>query len=170
MAKVSTLNRSVAEVEKDAEQIAANAIALHPDLPATNLVEKAIGIADEALMAEVDTILRAQYFLRLIRTVRVKGTKDHQQMQWLFSGLRKAVTVLPSRVPIGEGRRKPLSDLNFEDLKRYLKVLNANDKARHVNNTKIVAVKELMKLWPARNKKNRGLTLKDVDARKAGTR
>ncbi len=146
-----------------------NVMILHPDLPAANLVEPFIALADAELLIALDEILRAAYVIQTVKKLRARDRRQEAADGWLFPEVRKLAASLPPAVPVGKDETVERAKVVYEDLENYLKVLNKKNRERHKK--RIAAVKALMALWPRRTSKTRGTTLADVDelrARRAG--
>jgi hypothetical protein len=150
---------------KECEELVRNTMALFPNLPAANLVQEIVTLAEPDFLAELDQTLRSRYFIRTVKRLRERDRSDESAAAWLFPEIREIAIKLPDLVPVGDGEKVERSKLHYEDLERYLKVLNQKDRERHQK--RIAAVKALMELWPPRTKKLQGLTLAEIDANKA---
>lgn len=138
-----------------------------PDLPSGNLVEHIVKLADEEFLARLDEILRARFFVQLARRALSIEKRAEAAQGMLFAEIREQAMKLPARLSVGKGRRVTRENLTYEDLKRRLAVLTAQSRDRFKNSREVAAVKALMKLWPTRSKTLQGLTLAEVDRRKA---
>ncbi len=166
MAKLG-ISHSNINLRKESLDLARNAMALHPKLPAAQLVGPIIEQAEPAFLDELDKALRSRHFIQAIKTVRSEDRREESVQGWLFPEIRAHAAKLPEMVPTGADKKLPKDKLRFEDLKRYLRVLIKKDserqRTRRASNPQIVAVKSLMKLWPPRSKKTQGITLAEVD-------
>lgn len=161
------LTRSLDDLQRESAILARNAIALHPELPAGNLLDVMLEIAEPDFLAELDAMLRGRHLVTAVRTERAKDRRQQQESAWLSPQIRSAAMALPVRVPIGDGKTIPRDKLEYAHLDLYLEVLANQDKARWEQDAKRAAVEQIRKLWPRAKKRPRLMTLAEVDAVKA---
>jgi hypothetical protein len=167
----TTVRLSIGDIQRLSAEFVCNARILYPDLPAVNLVERIIDMAEPEFLAELDGMLRAQHFIRVARMLRSEERRQQSRGDWLFPDIRENIEKLPRKVDVGGGKTKERADLIFEDLKRRLRVLSQKNRARLKDSAEVVAIQALMRIWPPRSRKTQGTTLGQVDvmkARKAG--
>ena len=166
----TSLSRAVGEVAEASADLAREVMVLYPELPAANLVEHIVDLAEPEFLAELDAMLRARHFLGVIRAERAKERREQREAEWLFPELREAVCALPLGVPIGGGKVVARGDLRFPDTGRYLKLLDKRHRDRRAEDERRAAITLIRRLWP-RSKRARRMTLSEVDlvkARRAG--
>jgi hypothetical protein len=147
-------------------ELARNAIALYPDVPATHFPSLIGELAEPELLAALDEILRAKYLIHLVRTLRRADTRE-PETGWLFPEIQEHAPNLPRRVALGKGKIIERAKLCYEHLEIRLKLLNK----RHRQSKEVAALVALMDMWPPRTPKTQGLTLAELDtikARRAG--
>jgi len=143
-------------------ELAHNAIALYPDIPATHFSPLIIELAEPELLAALDELLRVKYLVQIIRTLRRAESRE-PVASWLFPEIEAYAENIPKRVHLGNGRTIERPNLCYKHLGIRLKLLNK----RHRENKEVTAITALMELWPALTPKTQGLTLAEVDAMKA---
>jgi hypothetical protein len=168
--KALLTQRSLGDLETASRELADNALVLHPELSTVNLLEHVIALAEPEFLADLDKVLRAKHFLRIIRLQRAQRRSEQCEAQWLFPEIRAAALLLPLRVPIGDGKSLPRGELRFSDTGRYLKVLDKRQRDLRRSDGKRAAIVLIRKLWPRTQRAHR-MTLAEVDvvrARRAG--
>lgn len=165
-ASVETPTRSLKALRQIAEEAIDRIQILEPNLGMTDLAARAIADTEADALDELSRALQSKYYQSLIRQRQRAEHSERHESEFLFPEIRKQVEQLPTRIPVGDGLFVLYEELQYTDLSKYLKVLNAQDRDRHQSNKKIVAVKALMELWP-RSHRTRGITLPQVDALKA---
>lgn len=157
---------SIGDLERGSVDLISNARALHPDSPAANLLEPIYEMAEPEFLAELDRMLRAKYFLRLMLVDRIKAKREERASAWLTPEIREAALILPLRVPIGGDKEVPRSEMEYADTGRYLKYLDKEARDDRRTDKRRLAVKALRKLWP-RAQRARRMKLSEVDIVKA---
>ena len=155
---------SIRDLETTSSELVRNAFALHPDLPAANLIEPIISLADAEFLEQLDRVLRAKHFLHVIRLERSKDRKESREAEWLFPEIREAALALPLRIPVGNGKTVARSDMKFADTGRFLKILDTQ--LRKHKEQQRAAIRTIRRLWP-RSERALRMTLVEVDRTKA---
>jgi len=109
-----------------------------------------------------------RYFTAVLRRIRKEAKREKNTSGWLFGPIRELAADLPAKIPVGKGLTVDLDEAYYTDFKLYIIELNRKSEIR--NRKRVAAAKKLMALWPARSRGRggAGLTLAQVDAKKAG--
>ena len=153
--------RSIEDLDKEAMEAVESALALFPNLPAANLLKELLQLVDPDLLVELDAVLRAKYFLSMIRARRAKDRAERTETAWLSPQIRDAVLTLPKLIPIGDGETVFREDLEFAHTRLYLKVLDQQQRTK--KDPRREAIKTIQSLWPRARKRPLQMTLTEVD-------
>jgi hypothetical protein len=158
---------SVGQIQAESEDLARNAIALYPDLPAANLVGRCIEMAEAGMLSDLDRLLETKHFLRAIGIVR-RQDKPKPASLFQYAPFQKAASIIPRRLKLKSGEIVTQDKYSFEHLDRIIALrtaaLRKKSHQKKENDPVILATKEIMAAWPTRTKKLQGLTLAEVDA------
>ena len=149
-------------VAESVAELARNAVALYPDIPATHFPPLILELAEPELVAALDEMLRTKYLIQVVRKLRRAEPREPVE-GWLFPEIEGHAANIPKRVQLGHGRTVERPKLCYKHLGIRLKLLNK----RHRENKEVTAIMALMDLWPPLTPKTQGLTLAEVDAMKA---
>jgi hypothetical protein len=75
----------------ECERLIRNAISLYPDLPAADLIEKLIALADPEFLATLDRQLRTQYLTHMMKTIRARDQREEGASAWSTRRVRASM-------------------------------------------------------------------------------
>jgi len=96
----TTPKLSVGDLQSASEDLARNALTLHPNLPPAQLVDKIADLADSEVRSEIEQFLWTQYFLRTIRRVRFQERPVPAPL-FHYAPIQEASSHLPAKLKLG---------------------------------------------------------------------
>ncbi len=142
---------------KHVKDAVANALILHPDMPAIHLAEVLMKDEEPEVGEQLSEILKRDFYVRAVLADR-RARAAANRAQAILPGFEH----LPLRIRTPKGARVRLMDANYTAVKSYYWSLMASHTSRKRNDPKIKEAKKLLETMRKRSRTERGITVREV--------